>query len=158
MFKAFRQSPNIQLCVIAFSLVMATTVLGLSAYLTDTQTYSGTFRTASGTELGFQLTGETYDDTLVIPGDTIPVNAIASISQPNDLYLFVEIDASSAFKLEGFKSAYWRPVSEDSNTYYYGTANALVPLGIDNGSTIKIQLHAYNAKRRLTYPVFFLGR
>ena len=68
---------RVQFLIIALSLAITSTILGLSAYLTDTDTYQGTFRTASGDELGFRLTGTEHTDELVTPGDTITLNAVA---------------------------------------------------------------------------------
>ena len=71
---------RVQFLIIALSLAITSTILGLSAYLTDTDTYQGTFRTASGDELGFRLTGTEHTDELVTPGDTITLNALAKES------------------------------------------------------------------------------
>ena len=57
MSKKLKFPLRIQFLVIALSLAVTTTVLGLSAYLTDTDTYQDTFRTALGDELGFKLIG-----------------------------------------------------------------------------------------------------
>ena len=68
---------RIQFLVIALSLAVTTTVLGLSAYLTDTDTYQGTFRTFLGDELGFKFTGNAHEDEAVLPGGTVNLNAYA---------------------------------------------------------------------------------
>lgn len=48
MIKKLRVPIRVQFLVIAPSLAVTTTVLGLSAYLTDTDTYQGTFKTVGG--------------------------------------------------------------------------------------------------------------
>lgn len=53
MFKKLKFPLRIRFLVIALSRAITTTVLGLSAYPTDTDTYQGTFRTVLGDELGF---------------------------------------------------------------------------------------------------------
>ena len=51
MSKKLKSPLRIRFLAIAPSLAVTTTVLGLSAYLTDTDVYQGTFRTALGDEL-----------------------------------------------------------------------------------------------------------
>lgn len=129
---------RVQFLIIALSLAITSTILGLSAYLTDTDTYQGTFRTASGDELGFKLTGTEHTDELVTPGDTITLNAVAKIEKANDLYLFVKLDIPSDFTLVGLNTTEWHPISEGSNIYYLGSGGTLLPLGTENGSTSRI--------------------
>ena len=89
------KSLNAQFLVIALSLVIISTVLGLSAYITGESRYDGQFRVAAGSELGFSITGEKFDSEnlrLVVPGDTVDVNAVATVSENTPLYVFVELD------------------------------------------------------------------
>ena len=131
-------SLRVRFLIIAISLAVTTTILGMSAYLTDTDEYSSTFRTATGNELGFRITGTNYKDAEIIPGDTVYLNSAAVIEKENDLYVFVEIDVPSDFTVHGFDKAIWRPITNDSNIYYYGTDTKLVPLGTANGSSVNI--------------------
>ena len=101
MFKKLKFPLRIQFLVIALSLTVTTTVLGLSAFLTDTDIYQGTFRTALGDELGFKLTGDAHEDEAILPGGTVDLNVCAEIDKPNDLYLFVELDIPSDFEKIG---------------------------------------------------------
>ena len=124
MSKKLKFPLRIQFLVIALSLAVTTTVLGLSAYLTDTDTYQGTFRTVLGDELGFKLTGNAHEDEAILPGGTVNLNAYAEIDKPNDLYLFVKMDIPSDFEKVGFNSTEWHPVSEGSDIYYFGNATS----------------------------------
>jgi hypothetical protein len=134
MSKKLKFPLRIQFLVIALSLAVTTTVLGLSAYLTDTDIYQGTFRTALGDELGFKLTGDAHEDEAILPGGTVDLNVCAEIDKPNDLYLFVELDIPSDFEKVGFNSTEWHPISEGSDIYYFGNATSLVSLGKTNGT------------------------
>ena len=138
MFKKLKFPLRIRFLVIALSLAVTTTVLGLSAYLTDTDTYQGTFRTVLGDELGFKLTGNAHEDEAILPSGTVNLNAYAEIDKPNDLYLFVKLDIPSDFEKVGFNSAEWHPISEGSDTYYFGNATSLVALGKTNGTDSRI--------------------
>ena len=117
MFKRKTPSMRAGFLVIAISLAITTTILGMSAYLTDTDEYTSTFRTATGNELGFKITGTNYKNEAIIPGDTVYLNSAAVIEKENDLYVFVEIDVPSDFTVHGFDKAIWRPISNDSNIY-----------------------------------------
>ena len=113
----------------------------MSAYLTDTDTYKGTFRTADGNDLGFKLTGTEYNNKLLTPGDTVQLNAVAKVEQPNDLYIFVKIDIPSDFVMndsyEDTKKG-WHPISDDSTVYYYGSETSLIALEPTHGASAPI--------------------
>ena len=72
-------SIRLQFLVLAVSLAVITTVLGLSAYITEKREYNAAFHTATGTELGFSITGEPLNNELVYPGDLILINAAANV-------------------------------------------------------------------------------
>ena len=125
-------STRTHLLLIAASLFVISFVFALSAYLTDTSSYSGTFRTATGKELGFQITGNDFTDTLITPGDTVDLSARAEVSGSTPLYVFVKIDLSEPLVINGFSSS-WHPLAEE-NVYYYGTGSDLVPMDSTNPS------------------------
>jgi len=126
---------RLQFLIIALSLAVTTTVLGLSAYLTDTDTYQGTFRTAAGDELGFKLTGTEYTNETIIPGDSTPLNVTASVDKPNDLYVFLELDIPSDFSIDDLNTIAWHPIEEGSNVYFYGHETSLSSFGKTTGTT-----------------------
>ena len=142
MIKKLRAPIRIQFLVIALSLAVTTTVLGLSAYLTDTDTYQRAFKTVGGDDLGFHLTGEKYDgeeeeeEEVIVPGSTVPLNLKVSVDKPNDLFIFVDLNipADFAFAKDGLNSAEWHPIKEGSTVYYHGTATSCVSLGPTNGN------------------------
>ena len=136
MIKKLRIPIRVQFLVIALSLAVTTTVLGLSAYLTDKKVYESTFRTAAGSELGFNLTGTQHKDEVIIPGSTVPLDLTVSVDKPNDLFIFVDLNipADFAFAKDGLNSAEWHPIKEGSTVYYHGTTTSCVSLGPTNGN------------------------
>ena len=136
MIKKLRIPIRVQFLVIALSLAVTTTVLGLSAYLTDTDTYQGTFKTVGGDDLGFRLTGEKHDEEVIVPGSTVPLDLTVSVDKPNDLFIFVDLNipADFAFAKDGLNSAEWHPIKEGSTVYYHGTTTSCVSLGPTNGN------------------------
>ena len=135
MIKKLRVPIRVQFLVIALSLAVTTTVLGLSAYLTDTDTYQGTLKTVGGDDLGFKLTGEKHDEEVIVPGSTVPLDLAVSVDQSNDLFIFVDLNipADFAFAKNGLNSAEWHPIKEGSTVYYHGTASSCSSLGPTNG-------------------------
>jgi hypothetical protein len=134
MIKKLHVPIRVQFLIIALSLAVTTTVLGLSAYLTDTDTYQGTFKTVGGDDLGFRLTGEEYDEEVIVPGSTVPLDLKALVNQSNDLFIFVDLDIPADFAMTGLNSAEWHQIKEGSTIYYHGTASSCVSLGPTNGS------------------------
>lgn len=134
MIKKLHVPIRVQFLIIALSLAVTTTVLGLSAYLTDTDTYQGTFKTVGGDDLGFRLTGEEHDEEEIVPGSTVPLDLKALVNQSNDLCIFVDLDIPADFAMAGLNSAEWHQIKEGSTIYYHGTASSCVSLGPTNGS------------------------
>lgn len=134
MIKKLHVPIRVQFLIIALSLAVTTTVLGLSAYLTDTDTYQGTFKTVGGDDLGFHLTGEEHDEEVIVPGSTVPLDLKALVNQSNDLFIFVDLDIPADFAMTGLNSAEWHQIKEGSTIYYHGTASSCVSLGPTNGS------------------------
>jgi len=135
------KSTRIHLYIIAASLAVVTTVLGLSAYITQQDTYSAYFRTAAGSDLGFSITGEKFDSEnlrLVVPGDTVDVNAVATVSENTPLYVFVELDIPAGCEKADFYDGDWHAMSSDSNIYYYGTNGSLAAMGGENIHSVPI--------------------
>ncbi len=130
--KRLLKNTRFHLLLLAFSLFVISSIFGLSAYLTETSTYSGTFRTATGRELGFSVSGNAFEDTIIIPGDTVDLSAKVEVSGSTPLYVFVKIDVSEPLTITGFSSS-WHQMG-DTNIYYYGTASSLVPLDTTNPS------------------------
>ena len=113
---------------------MTTTVLDLSAYLTYTDTYQGTFKTVGGNDLGFRLTGEEYNVEVIVPGSTVPLDLKAFVNQSNDLFIFVNLDIPADFAMTGLNSAEWHHFKEGSTIYYHETASSCVFLFPTTGS------------------------
>ena len=112
--KRVLKSTRFHLLLLAFSLFVISSIFGLSAYLTETSSYSGTFQTATGKELGYQFTGNAFEDTIVIPGDTIDLSARAEVSGSTPLYVFVKIELSELLTITGFSFSCRRRDHEDT--------------------------------------------
>jgi hypothetical protein len=139
----FKQLKNLRLqfMVIALSLAVITTVLGLSAYITQQGSYSAYFKTAAGSELGFSITGKPFDEQnkkTVTPGDEIIINAAAVVEGSTPLYLFIEVDTPAYCAQDGFNSEQWHPVPGKTNVYYYGSSSQLYPLDLETGGSANI--------------------
>ena len=86
-------STHFKFGVIAAALCALSLFVGLSAYLTtDTDPYSPTFQTASGADLGLDLTGAENLPSEVIPGQSIGLYPTVSTTGSIDMYVFVEVD------------------------------------------------------------------
>ena len=135
------KSLQFQFLVVALSLAVITTILGLSAYLVDTESYNAVFKTVSGSELGFSIVGETFDNEnlrIVTPGESIDIDAKAQVIGEVPLYLFVKIDTPANCTTVDFNSAQWQPVPGKTNVYYFGRDSLLYTLGGGNGTSSDI--------------------
>ena len=135
------KSLNVRFLVIALSLAVVTTVLGLSAYITETSTYNAPFRVATGSDLGFSISGVQFDEEnlkLVTPGDEITISATASVSGATPLYVFIEMNTPADCKLIDFCDFDWHPIANNSKVYYYGTNGKLSALGGTNSKVAAI--------------------
>lgn len=133
--RSLRIPIRLQFLVIAISLAVTSTILGLSAYLTDTDTYQSTFRTIAGDEMGFTLTGASFDEAIILPGQEIDLNVTASVSTSNNLFVFVEMDVPSVFSQPDINTQLWHPIEDGSNIYYFGYETSLLALGPASGTT-----------------------
>lgn len=135
------KSLRFQFLIIALSLAVITTVLGLSAYITHQGKYSAYFRTATGKDLGFSIVGESFDEQnirMITPGDSIEIGAKAQVTGNIPLYLFIEIDTPANCTTVGFNSDQWHPVAGKTNVYYFGSTSLLSTLGGDTGISSNI--------------------
>ena len=135
------KSLRFQYLTISLSLAVVTTVLGLSAYITGESIYSGQFRVAAGSELGFSIAGTVFDPNnlqVVTPGDTVDVNAVATVSKDIPLYVFVELDIPAGCEMSDFYDSDWHEIAKDSNIYYYGANGSLYALGGENCAVVPI--------------------
>lgn len=130
------KSLRLQFLVIAISLAVITTVLGLSAYLVDRSTFGGSFETVAGSDLGFSVFSDKYtsnNTTTLIPGDTLELDASAKVSGNIPLYVFVDINCPDEYcTIEGMNTQFWHQLG-NSDVYYYGYEGELSPLGQDYG-------------------------
>ncbi len=112
---------RISLITLSLSLVLITTILSSSAYLTDSDSTTSSFRLATGADFGIQIDGTEFNDELIFPGDTFDLvpKVINNGSYP--AYVFAEIDKSDEFSIVGLSDD-WKQLTSvsDRQVYYYG--------------------------------------
>ncbi len=135
--KRFLKSSRTHLLLLALSLFVISTILGLSAYLNNVQHYSSSYRTASDEELGFSITGTQLSNQLITPGDTLSMPVGVKVTGDYPLYVFIMFDPPAGLTINGFNSS-WQPIEEGSNVYYYGTSSGLYPLDKVNNPEVSI--------------------
>ena len=124
--KKIIKNTRLHFLVIAVSLALTTTVLGLSAYLTDHEEMTSTFVTVSGDQFGISLSGTEYTDQTILPGDTIEIAPTVTNEGNYDAYVFVEtaMDGDFAVDMNTFDDQ-WTQLQD--GVYYYGSAGSVTP-------------------------------
>ncbi len=69
----------------------------------------------------------------MLPGNTVDLSAKAEVKGTIPMYIFAELNIPSSFTMGNFNSG-WHKLSEESNIYYYGSADSLVAVGPGNPS------------------------
>lgn len=130
---------RLHLIVLAISLLITTTILGLSAQLNDQDEFSTSFKVVSKDDFQINITGEKYNDQVVFAGTTLPINpTITHIGDAYPAFVFVEIELDeSTFQLDdnGINSD-WKPLDGTDTVWYYGTDEGLVPFTSSDSSTL----------------------
>lgn len=70
--KKIIKNTRLQLIVLAISLLITTTVLGLSAYLNDQDEFSMSFTVISKDDFQIVINGHMYNNEVVFAGSTFP--------------------------------------------------------------------------------------
>ena len=123
---------------IAASLFIVASILSLSAYISGEDAHPFSFDVIGPESLGFELTGVDYENASIMPGTTVDVNLVASVSGEENVFAFVGMDVPPEFTINGFQSESWHPIEEGSNIYFYGTDDKCVALGPENGSSAPV--------------------
>lgn len=128
--KRILKNTRFQLIIIALCLLLTTTALCLSAYLTDMKSIGSTFRTASGDEFGIELSGTEYTDQTVLPGDTIQISPTITNSGDYGAYVFVETSLTDGMSvdMDSFDDT-WSQLSD--GVYYYGANGTVAEVAAD---------------------------
>lgn len=129
---------RLHLIVLAVSLLITTTILGLSAELSDQADYSTTFTVVSKGDFDIDITGKKYNDKLIFAGQTLDISpTITHSSTEYPAYVFAKIEMDSIFDFDdnGISSD-WAPLEGEDNVYYYGTNEGLVPFTAATPSTL----------------------
>lgn len=131
--KRLLKNTRFHLLLLAFSLFVISSIFGLSAYIMETQTYSGTFRTATGEDLGFSVSGNEFSDELITPGKPVTLEAIATVSGTIPMYVFADLNVPREFTIGGLNAG-WHLIPGSDTVYYYGSSDSLVEVGPGNPS------------------------
>lgn len=133
--KRLLQNTRLQLVTLAISLLITTTILGLSAYLNDQDSYSAALKVVSKEDFKIEITGEPYNGDVYFAGSSIPINPTVTHVGEYDCYLFAEVDVDEdIFEYDhGFNGDEWIHLS--GNVYYYGDENGLLPFSSTDSST-----------------------
>ena len=111
-----------QFLVIALSLFVVTTILGLSAYLSDKASEGFTFKTIVGEGVDIALTPEGYTSTNnIYPGESIPMAPVVTNTGEAPAYVFITFDTSSdklTIPEEAVNDDNWKSFSVDGQTVY----------------------------------------
>lgn len=119
------KNTRLHLIVLAVSLLITTTVLGLSAYLNDQDDFSTSFKVVSKDDFKVEISGEKYDNEVFFAGSSILVNPTVTHVGEYDCYLFAEVNVDEdIFEYDhGFNGDEWFNLI--GNVYYYGDENGL---------------------------------
>lgn len=130
---------RLHLIVLAVSLLVTTTILGLSAQLNDQDEFSTSFTVVSKDDFQINITGEKYNDQVVFAGTTLPINpTITHIGDAYPAFVFAEIELdNNTFELDGNGiNSDWTQLDGTDNVWYYGTDEGLTPFTSTDSSTL----------------------
>ena len=146
MFRKGKFSVRTQFRLIALSLYLMTTILGMSAYLTTKKQYEARFYVVKSGNFEIELTGTSYDifTQTVIPGQTLDFNLSAKNNSSIDMYLFMNISMDEyVFQKnliqEELSHNGWNQFDYGNDYYYYGYQQKLVPV-TPEGDDSKVNL------------------
>lgn len=135
----YLKNTRLHLIVLALSLLVTTTVLGLSAQLNDQDEFSTSFKVVSKGDFQISIIGEKYNDQVIFAGTTLPINpTITHVGDAYPAYVFAEIELDeNTFTLDddGMNSD-WTLLDGTGNIYYYGTDEGLTPFKSTDTSTL----------------------
>ncbi len=133
LLKNWKCSVRGQFLVIAISLFIMTTILGLSAYLNTQGYYGANFKVIADGKLKISVTGEKHEDEPIIPGEMIDLDVVVKNESPIDVYLFAYVAADEMFfnkdhTQEQLYMHCWNTSYEinEASIYYYGNDDELI--------------------------------
>lgn len=114
---------RLHLIVLAVSLLITTTILGLSAELSDQADYATTFTVVSKGDFDIDIIGKKYDDKLIFAGQTLDISPkITHSSSEYPAYVFAKIEMDSIFDFDDNKiNSDWAPLEGEDNVWFYGS-------------------------------------
>lgn len=137
--KKIIHNTRLHLIILAVSLLITTTVLGLSAYLNDQDEFSTSFTVVSKDDFQIVINGQMHNNEVVFAGSSLAINpTISHIGDAYPAYVFAEIDVDENmfdFDDNGINTD-WTLLDGTDNVYYYGTSENLVPFTSSDSSTL----------------------
>lgn len=137
--KRLIHNTRLHFIVLAVSLLITTTILGLSAYLNDQDEFSTSFTVVSKDDFQIVINGQMHNNEVVFAGSTLPINpTISHIGDAYPAYVFAQIDVDENtfdFDDNGINTD-WTLLDGTENVYYYGTSEGLVPFTSSDSSTL----------------------
>ena len=137
--KKIMKNTRLQFLVLAVSLLITTTVLGLSAYLNDQDEFSTSFTVVSKDDFQIVINGQMHNNEVVFAGSNLAINpTISHIGDAYPAYVFAQIDVDENtfdFDDDGINTD-WTLLDGTANVYYYGTSEGLVPFTSSDSSTL----------------------
>lgn len=116
---------RLKLLIIALSLSLVSTILGLSAYLTDVETLQRSIKTIGQKNLGFTVEAREFQEEVVTPGDNFSFNLNVKNGSYCPIYVFVRLNIDSDLDSSSGLQEGWSKLNGYNNVYYYGTDNRL---------------------------------
>ena len=96
-------SPQLNLLILAVSLLIITTVLGLSAYLTGTEQYGQAFTIVADSDIELEISGIEYTGDPIARGQVLELGPTVRNKSSVEAYLFAEITSmnTDVFAIDG---------------------------------------------------------
>lgn len=130
---------RLHLVTLAVSLLITTTVLGLSAFLHDDADFSTTFTVVSKDVFKINITGQRHDNEVIFAGsslDNSPTITHTGDAYPAYVFAMVDIDTNTFEPDDDGMNSDWTLLDGTENVWYYGTDEGLVPFTSSDSSTL----------------------
>lgn len=137
--KKLLNNTRFHLVTLAISLLITTTVLGLSAFLHDDADFSTTFTVVSKDDFKINITGQRHDNEVIFAGSSLDISpTITHTGDAYPAYVFamVDIDTDTFEPDDDGMNSDWTLLEGTNNVYYYGTSEGLVPFTSSDSSTL----------------------
>ena len=148
--KYYAHNPRLQLLIIAASLLITTTFLSLSAFLTDTTTFKAHLDTSVEGLFGVSITAQHFQDNEpIIPLEEVTFDPVVENQGRKDAYVFLKVsipvDEENADLYTYTINSGWTQVEDlgvgnqlHSIVYGYGNSDGLTVLEAESEPTVPL--------------------